>query len=48
MVGLLFSGTADCAAVTWTFLGMSIAEYTLLAFVCFTVFGLVQLLRRTD
>lgn len=48
MLTLLFSGTADCAAVTWTFLGMSIAEGTLIAFTFFTAFGLLQLLRRED
>lgn len=48
MLGLLFSGTADCAAVTWTFLGMSIAEGTLIAFTFFTAFGLLQLFRRED
>ena len=44
----VFSGTAQCAEVTWTFLGLSIAEGTLIAFVCFTVFGLMQLLRKVD
>lgn len=48
MLRLVFSGTADCAAVTWTFLGLSIAEYTLIAFIGFTLFGLLQLLRRND
>ena len=48
MLRLVFSGTADCAAVTWTFLGLSIAEYTLIAFIGFALFGLAQLLRRTD
>lgn len=48
MLTLLFSGTADCAKVTWTFLGLSIAECTLLAFICFAFFGLIQLLRNED
>lgn len=48
VLGLLFSGTADCAAVTWTFLGLSIAEGTLIAFICFTAFALLQLLRSDD
>lgn len=46
MLRLVFSGTADCAAVTWTFLGLSIAEYTLIAFIGFALFGLLQLLRK--
>lgn len=45
---MLFSGTADCAKVDWTFLGLSIAEGTLLAFIAFSLFGLIQLFRSTD
>ena len=48
MLTLLFSGTADCAKITWTFLGLNIAEYTLLGFIGFALFGLMQLLRRRD
>lgn len=48
ILGLLFSGTADCAKVDWTFLGLSIAEGTLLAFIGLSLFGLVQLFRNTD
>lgn len=48
LVAELFSGTADCAAVSWTFLGLSIAECTLIAFICFTVFGLFQVFRSDD
>lgn len=48
MLSLIFSGTADCAAVDWTFLGLSIAECMLLVFLVYVVFGLVQLLRRQD
>jgi disulfide bond formation protein DsbB len=48
MLSLLFSGTADCAKVDWTFMGLSIAEGTLLAFIGLTLFGLMQLLRSSD
>lgn len=48
ILGLLFSGTADCAKVDWTFMGLSIAEGTLLAFIGLSLFGLLQLLRNTD
>lgn len=48
MLSLMFSGTADCAKVDWTFMGLSIAEGTLLAFIGFTLFGLVQLFRSAD
>ena len=32
MLGLLFKGSGQCAEVTWRFLGMSIAEWSLLWF----------------
>ncbi|WP_022964766.1 disulfide bond formation protein B [Halopseudomonas pelagia] len=48
MLSLLFSGTADCAKVDWTFMGLSIAEGTLLAFIGLSLFGLMQLIRNTD
>jgi len=44
----VFSGTAQCAEVTWTFLGLSIAEGTLIAFICFSVLGVMQILRKVD
>ena len=44
----VLSGTAQCAEVTWTFLGLSIAEGTLIAFICFTLFGVMQLVRKVD
>ncbi|WP_407294695.1 disulfide bond formation protein B [Stutzerimonas zhaodongensis] len=43
---LVLHGTAECAEVSWTLLGMSIPEWTLLAFIAMTVFGIWQLLRR--
>lgn len=45
IIGTVLQGSADCG-VTWTFLGMSIAEWSLLAFVGMLAFGLFQLLRR--
>lgn len=46
IIGTVLHGSADCAAVTWTFLSMSIPEWSLLAFVGMLAFGLFQLLRR--
>ncbi len=43
---LVLHGTAECAEVSWTLLGMSIPEWTLLAFIGMVLFGLWQLLRR--
>lgn len=46
VVRLVFMGTADCAEVGWTLFGMSLPEWSLLAFVGMAVYCLVQLLRR--
>jgi disulfide bond formation protein DsbB len=43
---LVLHGSADCAEVNWTLLGMSIPEWSLLAFVMMVAFSLYQLLRR--
>lgn len=43
---LVLHGTAECAEVSWTLLGMSIPEWTLLAFIGMALFCLWQLLRR--
>ncbi|MNM95911.1 disulfide bond formation protein B [compost metagenome] len=42
----MLHGTADCAEVTWTLFGMSIPEWSLLAFAGCILFALYQLLRR--
>ena len=46
IVRLVLHGTADCAEVTWTLFGMSIPEWSLLAFVGMILFSLFQLFRR--
>ena len=46
IVSLVFHGTADCAEVTWTLFGLSLPEWSLLAFVGMALFALFQLLRR--
>ena len=43
---LVLHGTAECAEVSWTLLGMSIPEWTLLAFIAMVVFCVWQILRR--
>ena len=43
---LVLHGTAECAEVSWTLLGMSIPEWTLISFVGMLLLGLWQLLRR--
>jgi len=39
-IPMIFKGSGDCAAVDWTFLGGSIANWS---FVCFTLIGLLAL-----
>lgn len=46
IVSKVFHGTADCAEVTWTLFGLSVPEWSLLAFLGMILFGLFQLLRR--
>ncbi len=46
IVRLVLHGTADCAEVSWTLFGMSIPEWSLLAFAGMFLFALFQLLRR--
>jgi disulfide bond formation protein DsbB len=43
---LIFRGTGDCAKVQWTFLGLSIAEWSLLWFAAIAAAGIYLLLRR--
>lgn len=46
IVSLVFRGTADCAEVTWTLFGLSLPEWSLLAFLGMALFALFQALRR--
>ncbi len=46
IVRLVLHGSADCAEVNWTLFGMSIPEWSLMAFALMIVFSLYQLLRR--
>jgi disulfide bond formation protein DsbB len=42
----VFRGEGDCAKVSWTFLGLSIAEWALVWFVLFVLAGLYLLIAR--
>lgn len=46
MLRVMFTGTADCAEVTWTLFGMSIPEWSLLGFCAMLVLSAVVLLKR--
>jgi disulfide bond formation protein DsbB len=43
VVPMIFKGSGDCAAVTWTFLGGSIANWSFVCFVGLAVLALVLL-----
>jgi disulfide bond formation protein DsbB len=43
---ILIMGDGNCAEVLWSFLGLSMAEWSLLCFVSFIVVSLWQLLRK--
>ena len=40
-IALIFKGSGECAEVVWRFLGLSIPEWTLLAFAGFVIGGLL-------
>ena len=46
VIPMVFRGSGDCSAVDWTFLGLSIANWSFLNFVLVGVVGLALLLRR--
>jgi len=43
----LFRGSGECAEVTWRFLGLSIAEWSLVCFVGFAVLAVWAMLRKS-
>ena len=43
---LVFRGTGDCAAIDWTFLGLSIPQLALIAFVGFAAYALLLAKKR--
>lgn len=46
IVRLVLHGTAECAEVKWTLLGLSVPEWSLLAFLFLGLFSLCQFVRR--
>jgi disulfide bond formation protein DsbB len=39
----MLSGTGECAKVDWSFLGLSIPGWTLIAFIGLAILGLLQI-----
>jgi disulfide bond formation protein DsbB len=46
VIPMIFRGSGDCSAVDWTFLGLSIANWSFLNFLLVGVIGLLLLRRR--
>ena len=42
VVKKVFAGTAECSQIDWSFLGLSMAHWTLVGFVIFAIFSLWQ------
>jgi protein dithiol:quinone oxidoreductase len=40
MFKLIFKGTGDCAAIDWTFLGLSLPQLGLIAFIAFGIYAI--------
>ena len=45
-LALVFRGSGECAEVQWTFLGLSIPEWTLIIFIGLTLFGVYLVATR--
>ena len=41
----VFEGSGECAEIAWTFMGLSIPEWSLIAFAVFLIYGLTLLFR---
>lgn len=46
VITAMMYGTGDCAKVAWTFLSLSIPAWTLIAFICFALLGVMQWRRQ--
>ena len=47
VIEVVLRGSGECAEVQWTFLSLSIPEWTLLVFVAFLIFGLALIATRS-
>ena len=45
-IPMIFKGSGDCTAIDWTFLGLSIANWSFIAFAGMAIALLYALLRR--
>jgi len=42
---MVFTGSGECAEVDWTFLGLSIAEWSLAWFILFAIASIIHLVK---
>ena len=47
VIAMVLRGSGECAEVQWTFLSLSIPQWTLLMFIVFTLFGLWLIVARS-
>jgi disulfide bond formation protein DsbB len=45
-IPMIFKGSGDCTKIDWTFLGLSIANWSFLCFVAIAAVGLLLMARR--
>ena len=48
VLDMVFRGSGECAQISWQFLGFSLPEVTLMMFIVYAIFGLLQLFRPSD
>ena len=46
VIPMIFKGSGDCTKIDWTFLGLSIANWSFVAFVSFALLGLLLIFRQ--
>ena len=46
IISKMLHGTADCAEVTWTLLGLNLAEFSLIGFIMMLIFSIFIMLRK--
>ena len=45
-IPMIFKGSGDCTKIDWTFLGLSIANWSFVCFVAIAVLAIALLVRR--
>ena len=46
LIPMIFKGSGDCTKIDWTFLGLSIANWSFLCFAAFALLALAMIVRR--